>query len=80
MLLISEKLRVGVVTGHIPISKVSESITEELIIEKLNILNKSLIQDFSIRKPKIAVLSLNPHAGDDGLIGSEEKDVIIPCN
>jgi len=79
MLLISEKLRVGVVTGHIPISKVSENITEEKIIEKLNILNKSLIQDFSIRKPKIAVLSLNPHAGDDGLIGSEEKDVIIPA-
>lgn len=79
MLLISEKLRVGVVTGHIPISKVSESITEEKIIEKLDILNKSLIQDFGIRKPKVAVLSLNPHAGDDGLIGSEEKDVIIPA-
>ena len=79
MLLISEKLRVGVVTGHIPISKVSENITEEKIIEKLDILNKSLIQDFGIRKPKVAVLSLNPHAGDDGLIGSEEKDVIIPA-
>ena len=79
MLLISEKLRVGVVTGHIPISKVSENITEERIIEKLNILNKSLIQDFGIRKPKVAVLSLNPHAGDDGLIGSEEKDVITPA-
>ena len=50
-----------------------------LISEKLNILNKSLIQDFGIRKPKVAVLSLNPHAGDDGLIGSEEKDVIIPA-
>ncbi|MCZ4695641.1 4-hydroxythreonine-4-phosphate dehydrogenase PdxA [Ancylomarina euxinus] len=79
MLLISEKLRVGVVTGHIPISKVSENITEEKIIDKLDILNKSLIQDFGIRKPKVAVLSLNPHAGDDGLIGSEEKDVIIPA-
>jgi 4-hydroxythreonine-4-phosphate dehydrogenase len=79
MLLISDKLRVGVVTGHIPISKVPENITEEKIIEKLNILNKSLIQDFGIRKPKVAVLSLNPHAGDDGLIGSEEKEVIIPA-
>ncbi len=79
MLLISEKLRVGVVTGHIPLSKVSENITEDKIIEKLNILNKSLIQDFGIRKPKIAILSLNPHAGDDGLIGSEEKEVIIPA-
>jgi len=79
MLLISEKLRVGVVTGHIPISKVSENITEEKIVEKLKILNHSLIQDFGIRKPKLAVLSLNPHAGDDGLIGSEEKDVIIPA-
>ncbi|MRT92339.1 4-hydroxythreonine-4-phosphate dehydrogenase PdxA [Ancylomarina sp. 16SWW S1-10-2] len=79
MLLISDKLRVGVVTGHIPISKVPESITEEKILEKLDILNKSLIQDFGIRKPKIAVLSLNPHAGDHGLIGTEEIDVIIPA-
>ena len=79
MLLISDKLRVGVVAGHIPISKVAQSITKEGILEKLNVLNHSLLQDFGIRRPRIAVLSLNPHAGDDGLIGTEEKDIIIPA-
>jgi 4-hydroxythreonine-4-phosphate dehydrogenase len=79
MLMVSENLKVGVVTTHLPISKVSEAITEELIIEKLRIMNKSLIQDFRIRKPKIAVLGLNPHAGDNGLLGTEEVDVIIPA-
>ncbi len=79
MLLVSDTLRVGVVTGHIPVAKISEAITQEAIIEKLRILNKSLIQDFSIRKPKIAVLGLNPHAGDNGVIGSEELDIIIPA-
>jgi 4-hydroxythreonine-4-phosphate dehydrogenase len=79
MLLISDKLRVGVVAGHVPISKVPEKITKENIISKLNILNSSLQMDFGIRKPRIAVLSLNPHAGDEGLIGTEEIDVIIPA-
>ena len=79
MLLISDKLRVGVVAGHVPISKVPEMITKENIISKLNILNTSLQMDFGIRKPRIAVLSLNPHAGDQGLIGTEEIDVIIPA-
>jgi 4-hydroxythreonine-4-phosphate dehydrogenase len=78
MLMVSENLKVGVVTTHIPISKVSEAITEEAIISKLRIMNKSLIQDFRIRKPKIAVLGLNPHAGDNGLLGREEVDIIIP--
>lgn len=78
MLLMSGNLRVGVVTGHIPISKVPENITKEAILEKLEILNASLEKDFGIKRPKIAVLSLNPHAGDDGLIGTEEIDVIIP--
>jgi 4-hydroxythreonine-4-phosphate dehydrogenase len=79
MLMISENLRIGVVTGHIPISKVSETITIELIMEKLRILNQSLIQDFGIRKPRIAVLGLNPHAGDNGVIGNEEIQTIIPA-
>jgi 4-hydroxythreonine-4-phosphate dehydrogenase len=79
MLLISDNLRVGVVAGHVPISKVPEVITKENIISKLNILNSSLQKDFGIRKPRIAVLSLNPHAGDEGLIGTEEIDVIIPA-
>jgi 4-hydroxy-L-threonine phosphate dehydrogenase PdxA len=68
-----------VVTGHIPISKVSESITTEKILAKLKLMNSSLRDDFWIRKPKIAVLGLNPHASDNGLIGDEEQKVIIPA-
>ncbi|MCT4616013.1 MAG: 4-hydroxythreonine-4-phosphate dehydrogenase PdxA [Marinifilaceae bacterium] len=79
MLLISQDLRVGVVTGHIPISEVSANITKEKIVEKIKILNKSLLEDFGIRKPKIAVLGLNPHAGDNGLLGKEENEIIIPA-
>ncbi|OFX88290.1 MAG: 4-hydroxythreonine-4-phosphate dehydrogenase PdxA [Bacteroidetes bacterium GWF2_33_16] len=79
MLMISENLKVGVVTGHIPISQVPQAITEDSILKKLRIMNKSLIQDFRIRKPKIAVLGLNPHAGDNSLLGREEVDIIIPA-
>ncbi|PLX16912.1 MAG: 4-hydroxythreonine-4-phosphate dehydrogenase PdxA, partial [Marinilabiliales bacterium] len=79
MLMVSENLKVGVATTHLPLNKVPEEITEELILEKLRIMNKSLIQDFRIRKPKIAVLGLNPHAGDNGLLGTEEVDIIIPA-
>ena len=79
MLLVSDIMRVGVVTGHIPISEVPRSITKELILKKLGLLNQSMMQDFGIRKPRIAVLGLNPHAGDDGVIGNEEQDIIIPA-
>lgn len=79
MLLISDKLRVGVVAGHVPIAEVPKVITKENILDKLDILNSSLIRDFGIRRPQIAVLSLNPHAGDDGLIGTEEIDIINPA-
>ena len=79
MFLVSDTLKVGVVTGHIPISKVSESITTEKILAKLKLMNNSLRDDFWIRKPKIAVLGLNPHASDNGLIGDEEQKVIIPA-
>ena len=79
MFLVSDTLRVGVVTGHIPISKVSQSITIEKIVAKIRLMETSLRNDFWIRKPKIAVLGLNPHASDNGLIGDEEKDVIIPA-
>jgi 4-hydroxythreonine-4-phosphate dehydrogenase len=79
MFLVSDTLRVGVVTGHIPVSKISESITTDKIIHKLKLMNASLQDDFWVRKPKIAVLGLNPHASDNGLIGSEEKDTIIPA-
>lgn len=79
MLMCSEALRVGVATGHIPISEVSSNLTKELILEKLFILNETLQRDFIIRKPRIAVLGLNPHCGENGIIGREEETVIIPA-
>jgi 4-hydroxythreonine-4-phosphate dehydrogenase len=79
MFLVSDNIRVGVVTGHIPISQVPASITAEKILGKLKLMEASLRNDFWIRKPKIAVLGLNPHASDNGLIGDEEQKVIIPA-
>lgn len=79
MLMVSGSLRLGVVTGHIPIKKVSESLSKDLILRKIKILNESLIKDFGITKPKIALLGLNPHAGDEGLLGEEENEIIIPA-
>ena len=79
MILASKALRVAVVTGHIPLEKVAETISKDLILRKLRIFEKSLARDFGIRKPRIAVLGLNPHAGDKGLLGSEENDIIIPA-
>ncbi len=79
MLLVSNNLRVGVVTGHIPLKEVSGSITQEKILEKLRILDNTLKVDFIIRKPRIAVLGLNPHAGDNGLLGNEEINTITPA-
>lgn len=79
MFLVSDTLRVGVVTGHIPLAKVSESITIAKIVAKLKLMDASLRNDFWIRKPKIAVLGLNPHASDNGLIGTEEQNVITPA-
>jgi 4-hydroxythreonine-4-phosphate dehydrogenase len=79
MFLLNDDLRVAVVTGHIPVTKVAEELTTEKISKKLDILNESLKNDFLIRAPKIAVLGLNPHAGDNGVIGDEEKTIIIPA-
>lgn len=79
MLLVSETMKVGVVTGHVPLSQVSSLVTKDLILKKLRLLNRSMVEDFGIRKPRIAVMGLNPHAGDNGLIGLEERDVIIPA-
>ncbi len=79
MLLTSENLRIGLVTEHIPVKDIAAHITRESILSKLNILNSSLKRDFNIDKPKIAVLALNPHAGDEGLIGTEEEEVIKPA-
>ena len=78
MILMSGKLRVGLVTGHIPISEISKSITPELIKLKVDLLYKTLVQDFGISRPKIAVLGLNPHCGDHGVIGKEDDEVIRP--
>ncbi|MGQ8337345.1 4-hydroxythreonine-4-phosphate dehydrogenase PdxA [Sunxiuqinia sp. A32] len=79
MLMVSEMMKIGVVTSHVPLAQVPELITEKLILNKLRIMANTLEKDFSIKKPRIAVLGLNPHAGDGGLLGSEEKDVIIPA-
>ena len=79
MLMSSENFRVGLVTEHVPVSEIARNITRESIISKLNIMKDSLIRDFGIDKPRIAVLGLNPHAGDDGLIGREEEDIIKPA-
>ena len=79
MFLVSDTLRVGVVTGHIPLNKVAETITVEKILAKLRLMDASLRKDFWVQRPKIAVLGLNPHAGDNGLIGDEEQTTIIPA-
>lgn len=79
MLMVSESLKIGVATGHIPLSEVAKSLSKALLLEKLHLLNQSLKNDFWIRKPKIAVLGLNPHAGDEGLIGDEENTIIKPA-
>lgn len=78
MLLYNNQLKVGLVTTHIPIAKVADTITKELLLTKYNLLRESLIKDFGIDKPKIAVLGLNPHAGDNGNIGTEEQEIIKP--
>ena len=78
MMMISERMRVALVCNHTPIAKVAETITEERILSKLAVLNDTLQKDFSCRKPRIAVLALNPHAGDNGLIGEEETNIIRP--
>jgi 4-hydroxythreonine-4-phosphate dehydrogenase len=79
MLMVAENMRVAVVTEHVPVSEIAKHITKENILSKLKILNRSLQKDFGIEKPKIAVLGLNPHAGDEGLIGNEEETIIKPA-
>jgi 4-hydroxythreonine-4-phosphate dehydrogenase len=79
MLMVADNIKIGVATNHIPISKVANTLSADNIFSKLRILNKSLVQDFCITNPRIAVLGLNPHAGDNGLIGKEEENIIIPA-
>ena len=78
MLMVQDNLRIGLLTDHIPVSEVASHLTEELIIRKIETIKQSLIQDFSINKPKIAVLGLNPHCGDGGVIGTEDDLIIKP--
>lgn len=79
MFLVTENLKVAVSTHHIPVSEIAKNISKDKIKEQVKILNQCLIEDFRIQKPKIAVLGLNPHAGDGGAIGNEEIEIIEPA-
>ena len=79
MILLNDRMRVALATTHLPVAKVASAITEDLLLKKLRILSNSLHRDFFITNPRIAVLALNPHAGDDGLLGKEEQEVILPA-
>ncbi len=79
MIMCNDNMRIALVTTHTPLAKVSEAITSELIVEKLEQFDRSLRRDFAVQSPRIAVLSINPHAGEDGLLGEEEEKVIVPA-
>jgi len=79
MLMVAGSFRVGLLSEHVPLAEAAKHVTRENILSKLNIINNSLIKDFGIDKPKVAVLGLNPHAGDEGLIGREEEEIIKPA-
>ncbi|MBC8034548.1 MAG: 4-hydroxythreonine-4-phosphate dehydrogenase PdxA [Chitinophagaceae bacterium] len=79
MLMAADNMRVGLVTEHVPLAEAAKQVTKAAILSKLTILKDSLIRDFGIDKPKIAVLGVNPHAGDDGLLGKEEQEIIKPA-
>lgn len=79
MFMISQRLKLGVVTGHIPLKDVPGSLSIDKIVSKLHLMKDSLEQDFGVDSPRIAVLSLNPHSGDSGLLGTEEQEIIIPA-
>lgn len=79
MMMVSDQMKIALVCNHVPITKVGSFVTAERILRKLHTLEETLEQDFTIRQPRIAVLALNPHAGDNGLIGKEEKEIIKPA-
>ncbi len=79
MILCSDDMRVALMTTHMPLSRVPGAITREGIVEKLRVFSRSLVRDFAIHAPRIAVLSLNPHAGEGGLLGTEEQEIIAPA-
>ena len=79
MLMMNGHLKVGLVTNHIPVKEIATAVTREKILKKITVLNQTLMQDFAIFRPTIAVLGLNPHAGDNGLLGDEEQRIVIPA-
>jgi 4-hydroxythreonine-4-phosphate dehydrogenase len=79
MLMVGDNIRIGLATEHLPLSEVASAITVDLVTDKIRILDESLKKDFGIRKPRIAVLSLNPHAGENGLLGTQENEIIAPA-
>lgn len=79
MFMVDHELRIGVVTTHIPVKDVAANLTTEKIVQKVKLMHETLRKDFTIQQPMIAVLGLNPHAGDDGLLGTEEKEIIQPA-
>ncbi|HDJ34328.1 MAG TPA: 4-hydroxythreonine-4-phosphate dehydrogenase PdxA, partial [Bacteroidetes bacterium] len=79
MLMVSDVMRVGMATGHIPLHEVPGQITEDLILKKLRIMDLSMQRDFMIRKPRLAILGLNPHAGEEGILGQAEQKIIVPA-
>ncbi|MGN0189092.1 MAG: 4-hydroxythreonine-4-phosphate dehydrogenase PdxA, partial [Candidatus Cryptobacteroides sp.] len=79
MIMVCDQLKVGVVTGHIPLKEVPGRLSKDLIVKKLRLMKHSLERDFGIHSPKIAVLGLNPHCGDGGLLGDEESSIILPA-
>ena len=79
MLMVSDNLKLGLLTEHIPIKDVIKSITQKKVINKIKILRKTLIKDFLIKEPKIAILAINPHAGDNGVIGNEDQEILVPA-
>jgi 4-hydroxy-L-threonine phosphate dehydrogenase PdxA len=79
MFMIGETMRIGIATGHVPLGEVPGLITVDLLMKKLRLMDQSLMRDFGIRKPRIAVLGLNPHAGDNSLLGKEEAEIIQPA-
>jgi len=79
MLMVGSGLRIGVVTGHVPLALVPQLITRELVLRKVRLMHQSLLRDFGIRGPRIAILGINPHAGDQGVLGTEEQKSIVPA-
>ncbi len=79
MMMVDQQLRVGMMTGHLPVRNIAASVTREMVLQKIRIMHDSLVRDFGIRNPKIAVLGLNPHAGDQGLLGTEDEQIILPA-